>query len=102
MDQEVVNDLLRSQEEGLIERIFVEDVSRSSWAWRKEVFQEGKNTQDESLTQATQSKYHIKLWKHISNKMQSLKIQNTHTHTQNKSNQFYTSKTSWVSLVNIY
>ena len=44
MDREAIEDLSRSQEEGSIERISVEDVSRSYRAWRKEVFQEGKNT----------------------------------------------------------
>ena len=49
------------------------------------------------------SKPYIKLSNLNSNKMQSIhRSNNTHTHTLNKSNLFYISKTSQDSLVSIY
>ena len=50
------------------------------------------------------SKQHFKLLRTSFNKknVKHIDPKHTHTHTLNKSNQFYTSKTSQDSLVNIY
>ena len=70
MDQDCANFCWVKKKEGLDRSEFVEDLSRSCRAWRKEVFQGGKTHKDECNKQATQTR-----------------IQSTcpkHTHTHNK------------------
>ena len=69
----------------------------------KEFFKKAKTHKDECIKQATQPKIQS-TYKALKTSLniyaKHSKIQNTHT--QNKSNQFYISKTSLDSLVNIY
>ena len=74
------------KKEGLYRRESVKDLSRSCQAWRK-------TQRDECNKKATQpwSNQHIKLSK-TSLKKKKAFIDPKHTHTLNKSNQFYISK----------
>ena len=87
----------RERNEGLNRCKFVEDLSRSCRAWRKGVFQREEKHIEMNATSKLlnhRSNQHVKLSKTSFNK----KIQSIHdpehTHTLNKFNQFYISKTS--------
>ena len=82
---------------GLDRNEFVRDLSRSCRAWRKSVFKEGKNTKRwmQQTSYSNIDPINILNSQNISQHIcKAFKIQKTHTHTLNKSNQFYISKTS--------
>ena len=84
MGQEAIEDLSRSQEEGLIERITVKDVS----SLKKKGFSRREKHIEINVTSKLlkqRSNQHVKHSKHLSTHMQSIDPK-THTHTLNKSN----------------
>ena len=73
------------------------NLSRSYQVWRKWVFRRRKKHIEMNAISKllkNRSNQHIKLLKHLLTNMQSIQRSKTHTHTHNKSNQFYISKTS--------
>ena len=110
MDWNCANFCLEKKKKELDRFEIVEDLLRSCWAWRKQVFQrEEKHIEMNAKSKLLKhrSNQHIKLSKHLSIYMQSIKKKKkkqkqNHTHTKNKSNQFYISKTSYDRLVSIH
>ena len=81
------------------------NLSRSCQAWRKWVFQrEEKHIEMNATSKLLKHKpnQHVKLSKTSLKKKKNAKHPWFKTHTHNKSNQFYISKTSYDSLVSIH
>ena len=96
MDWNCVNFCQEKKKECLDSRESIQDPSRSCQAWRKWVFQRDEKYIKMNATSKLlkhRSKQHIKLSTHLSAYMQSIQIPKP-THTLNKSNWFYISKTN--------
>ena len=100
-----IKDVLRSVEKSSPRVSIAGHLSRSYRAWWKTVFQR----REKSINECNQASYSTKdpknilsFQKHLSTKKTVKHLDPKHTHTLNKSNQFYISKKSWDSLVSIH